>query len=108
MIVAGKSFSLGRTPPGDYQRHSWEVRNGGSIPLKLRTRFTSGHCGFSLWLGVDHIVPAGGLLTVSLTCPTSEEGNVPYSAYADVFTDDPESPWVRFRVFGITDRTDAP
>lgn len=100
--VEGRSFSLGSTTIGDYQRHSWVIRNAGTLPLKLRTRFTSGRCGFSLWLGENYSVPAGGLLTVSLTCPTPHQADTPYSAYADVLTDDPEFPKVRFRVFGIT------
>ena len=106
--IEGRSFSLGTTPIGDYQSHTWRIGNGGSIPLKLRTRFTSGHCGFSLWLGKDYFVPAGGWLTVSLTCPTPHQAEVAYSAYADVLTDDPELPRVRFRVFGVTGQLTEP
>jgi hypothetical protein len=102
MTVEGRTFSLGTTPRGDYLRHSWVIRNGGPNPLKLRTHFTSGHCGFSLWLGRDYFLPAGEQLTVSLTCPTPDQGDVAFSSYVDVHTDDPSSPKVRFRVFGVT------
>ncbi len=108
MTVDGRSFSLGTTPIGEYQHHSWVIRNEGSKPLKLRTRFTKGRCGFSLWLGADHFVPAGGSLTVSLTCPTPGRGSISYSGYADVLSNDPENPRIRFRVFGITARSDVP
>jgi hypothetical protein len=114
MVLVGLSMAwstthpFGTTPPGDSQRHSWVIQNRGTNPLKLRTHFTSGHCGFSLWLGEDHVISAGGLFTVSLTCPTPDRGSIPYSAYADVFTDDPQSPKVRFRVFGITSPSVAP
>ena len=102
ILLEGKTFDLGTTPPGKFQRHSWEVRNRGSFPLKFRTHFTSGRCGFSLWLGVDQVIPPGGLIEVSLSCPTSSQGNRPYSAHAEVATNDPESPLIRFRVFGMT------
>jgi hypothetical protein len=108
MTVEDRSYSLGTTPGGAYQRHSWVIRNGGSIPLKLRTHFTQDRCGFSLWLGQDYFVPAGGRLTVSLTCPTPRRSGAPYSGHADVFTDDPDSPSVRFRVFGVTGLSTVP
>jgi hypothetical protein len=107
-IIKGRSFSLGTTPIGDFQRHTWQIQNGGSIPLKLRTRFTSGHCGFSLWLGQDYFVPAGESLTVSLTCPTPHQAEAAYSAHVDVLTDDPEHPRVRLRVFGVTGQSAEP
>jgi hypothetical protein len=107
-IIEGRSFSLGTTPIGDFQRHTWQIQNGGSIPLKLRTRFTSGHCGFSLWLGQDYFVPAGESLTVSLTCPTPHQAEAAYSAHVDVLTDDPEHPRVRLRVFGVTGQAAEP
>jgi hypothetical protein len=108
IVVEGLAFSLGTVPRGGYQRHSWVIRNAGPLPLKLRTKFTSGRCGFSLWLGEDHIVPAGGLFTVSLTCPIPSSAGRTFSAHADVSTDLSNRPRLRFRVCGITDPTPAP
>ena len=102
VVVESLAFSCGTTPRGGYQRHSWTMKNGGSVSLNLRTRFTSGRCGFSLWQGQDHEIPPGESITVSLTCPTPHHPGSPYSGHAEVSTNDSESPRVRFRIFGIS------
>ncbi len=94
------AFPLGPTEPGGYQRHSWSIRNAGPTPVKLRTHFTSGHCGFSLWLGEDRILAPGSSTIVSLSCPTPTRAAASYSAHADVRTSDPARPVVRFRLYG--------
>lgn len=103
--VEGKTHDLGTTAPGGHVRHSWLIRNDARRPLKLRTRFTSGRCGFSLWIGEDYAIPPGDSLRVSLTMPTPSQLATAYSGLADVKTDDPEAPSLRFRVFGRTGAT---
>lgn len=94
------AFPLGLTEPGEYQRHSWSIRNTGPTPLKLRTHFTSGRCGFSLWLGEDRVLAPGSSTSVTLSCPTPTRAAASYSAHADVRTSDPARPVVRFRLYG--------
>jgi hypothetical protein len=101
VVEEDRTFLCGRTLPGTYGRHSWVIRNAGSVPLKLRTRFTSGRCGFSLWLGGNYTIPPEGRLTVSLTWPTPLVGAMTYSSHAEVWTNDPMSPKVRFKVVGV-------
>ncbi len=100
--VEGKTHDLGTTAQGEYARHSWLIRNDARRPLKLRTHFTSGRCGFSLWLGEDYTIPPGNSLRVSLTTPTPSQHATAYAGIVDVKTDDPEAPSLRFRVFGRT------
>ena len=102
VVAGGPAFPCGTTPRGTFGRHSWTLRNAGPAPLKLRTRFTSGHCGFNLWQGEEHVIPSGEEITVSLTWPTPENEATPYSDHAEVWTNDPSTPRVRFRIVGMT------
>ncbi len=102
VVVGVLAFPCGTTPPGVFGRHSWTLRNVGPTPLKLRTRFTSGHSGFNLWQGVEHVLPSGEQITVSLTWPTPQNKATPYSEHAEVWTNDPDRPRIRFRVVGLT------
>ena len=68
---------------GGYGRHSWTLRNDGPTPITLRTYFTSGRCGFSLWRGVNHVLPPGSRRVVSITYPTPHFASVPFESYVD-------------------------
>jgi hypothetical protein len=99
-LVGDSAFDGGSMPRGTFGRHSWVIRNVGVVPLRLRTRFTSGHSGFSLWLGEDHVVPPGHRITVHLTWPIPSPASQPFASYATIATNDPTRPEVRLRVVG--------
>ncbi len=102
VVAGGLAFSCGTTPRDTFGRHSWTLRNEALTPLKLRTRFTSGHCGFSLWQGEEHVIAPGRQVTVWLAWRTPENADSPYSGHAEVWTNDPGRPRIRFRIVGIT------
>jgi len=104
MLVVGSptAFDCGTVPRGTYRRQGWEVRNAARAPLRLRTWFTSGRSGFSLWQGQEHVIPPGRSLVVHLTWATPTEPGVPFSRYATLRTNDPDRPEVRLRVVGIS------
>jgi hypothetical protein len=105
MVVIDRPLTCLLEPdrPGTANRHSWIIRNESSTPLKLRTHFTSGRCGFSLWLGQDQIIAPGGTFVVSLAWTTPSRFNQPFSNHAEVWTNDPERPKLQFKVVGKTD-----
>ncbi len=78
------------------------IRNRGQLPLRLRIRFTSGRCGFSLWQGQEHVIPAGDRVAVRMTWPTPDRDGLPYANHVEIWTDDPETPRFRLRIVGIT------
>jgi hypothetical protein len=96
------TFFIEPDRPETANRHSWSIRNESSTPLKLRTHFTSGRCGFSLWLGQDQIVPPGGTFVVSLAWNTPTRYNRSFAFHAEVWTNDPDRPKLRFKVVGKT------
>ena len=96
------TFTCGTMAFGSYGRHAWTIRNGGVIPLRIRTRFTSGRSGFSLWQGEEHVVEPGLQITVHLTWISPSRQAVPFSSYATLWTNDPERPEIRLRVVGTS------
>lgn len=102
VVREGRSFGCGSTHPGAFQRHSWAIRNEGSAPLHLRTRFTSGRCGFSLWLGEDYQVEAGQSLDVWICSPSPGRAAAPYFAAVEILTNDPDCPRLRLRLVGLS------
>jgi len=101
-LVENPTFRCGTMPEGTYGRHPWVIRNIGAVPLRLRTRFTSGHSGFSLWQGEEHVVEPGVRITVYLTWASSSRASVPFSSYAILRTNDPERPEFRLMVVGTS------
>jgi hypothetical protein len=51
---------------------------------------------------VEHVIPPGEQITVSLTWPTPQNEATPYSGHAEVWTNDPDLPRIRFRIVGMT------
>ncbi len=102
VIVDGPSFLLPPSELGVFERHSWTIRNDGPYPLTLRTHFTSGRSGFSLWLGREQTIPPGGSVQVDLTWQTPSLASTSFSRHAEVWTNDPEQAKVRFKVVGKT------
>ena len=96
------AFDGGTFPRGTYGRHSWEVANAGAEPIRLRTLFTSGRSGFSLWQGRDHAIPPGRRITVHLSFPVPAAASLPFESYATLRTSDPTRPEFRLRVVGTS------
>jgi hypothetical protein len=101
-LAESPTFQCGSTPFGTYGRHPWVIRNGGSEPLRIRTRFTSGRSGFSLWQGEEHVIEPGVQITVHLTWVTPTRVSVPFSSYATLWTNDPQRAEFRLRVVGTS------
>ena len=101
-LAESPTFLRGTAATGLVGRHSWVIRNVGTTPLRLRTRFTSGRSGFSLWQGQDHRIGPGDQVTTSLTWFAPARPSVPFSAHVILRTDDPERPELRLRVVGIS------
>jgi hypothetical protein len=97
--------SVGTISQDTTGHHSWTVRNDSESPLALRTHFTSGRCGFSLWLGQERILTPGESFVVSLTWTTPNQGSRTYSNQAEVWTNDPAQPKIVFKVVGKTSKT---
>jgi hypothetical protein len=102
-LVGESAFDGGPMPRGTFGRHSWVIRNVGIEPLRLRTRFTSGRSGFSLWQGEDHSIPPGRRITVHLTWTIPSPGSQPFANYATLGTNDPTRPEFRLRVVGTSE-----
>jgi hypothetical protein len=96
------TFQCGSISPGHAGRHSWLIRNAGATALVLRTRFTSGRSGYSLWQGQDHLIEPGGQVTTYLTWFTPGRPSMPFSACVILRTNDPEKPELCLRVVGIS------
>jgi hypothetical protein len=102
VIDDGPSFPLGRSQTGVSERQIWTIRNDGPNVLKLRTHFTSGRCGFRLWLGQNDFVKPGEPIVVALSRPTPLHDSQAFAAHAEVWTNDPDQPRVKLRVVGKT------
>jgi hypothetical protein len=102
-LVGNSAFDRGAMPKGTFGRHSWTLRNVGIERLQLRTRFTSGRSGFSLWLGEDHVIEPGCRITVHLTWAIPTAASQPFANYATLRTNDPTRPEFRLRVVGTSD-----
>jgi hypothetical protein len=100
--VENSTFQCGSSPSGSYGRHPWVIRNGGTKPLRLRIRFTSGRSGFSLGQGEEHVIEAGSRITVHLTWLTPVRASSPFASYAILWTNDPKRAEVRLRVVGTS------
>jgi hypothetical protein len=94
--------------PESYGRQTWTIRNDAQSPLKLRTHFTSGRCGFSLWLGQEKIIAPGEKFVVSLTWVLPPQNARAFSNHAEVWTNDPDRPKIRFKVVGRTEFQKVP
>lgn len=103
-LIGAQVFRCGPIEPGTFGRHAWVIRNAGTAPLRLRTWFTSGRTGFSLWQGREHALEPGSRITVHLTWRTPGRESEPYASYAILRTDDPERPEIRLSVVGTTRR----
>ena len=109
MELVGSPTFVVRVPPGEaFGRHSWEVHNAGAATLRLRTRFTSGRCGFSLWQGREHAIGPGERLTVHLAWPIPSLASRPFASYATIATSDPARPEFRLKVVGISGPAASP
>jgi hypothetical protein len=51
---------------------------------------------------MEHVILPGDQVTVWLAWPTPENGATPYSNHAEIWTNDPDRPQIRFRTFGMT------
>ena len=99
------TFPCGVMPGGTYGRHAWTIRNAGSTPLRIRTRYTEGRTGFSLWQGVEHRVEAGDSITVHLTWLTPEHPDLSFASYITLWTNDPLCFQIHLRVVGQSGAT---
>lgn len=102
VVVEGPTYLCGDVPAGLAGRHSWVLRNVGTDALRLRTRFTSGRSGFSLWQGEDHLIGPGEQIPASLTWFAPTRPSTSFSAHAILRTNDPEKPELRLRVVGVS------
>ena len=102
IVQGGPTYVASPTQIDHLSRHTWTVRNTSRVPIKLRTRFTSGRCGFSLWIGREVILPPDGEMQMSLTWPSPIVPAIPYTAFATILTSDPNLPKLRLKVVGIT------
>ncbi len=103
LVVEGdRVFPCGSPTPGSFGRHPWVIRNRGNVPVRLRTRFTSGRTGFSLWQGTEHLVEPGRQITVHLTWVTPGRESTPFAGFAILRTSDPTLPEFRLAVVGRT------
>jgi len=104
VIVEAPTHRCGPAPRGSFGRHPWEIRNEGARPLHLRTYFTSGRTGFSLWQGMTHVIEPGRSTLVHLTYAVPSDRARAFDALVILKTDDPERREVRLRVVGISSR----
>jgi hypothetical protein len=105
-LAESPTFQCETNSPGHASRHSWLIRNSGPTALVLRTRFTSGRSGYSLWQGQDHLIEPGGQVTTFLTWFTPGLPSVPFITYVTLRTNDPETPELRLRVVGVSGPVD--
>ena len=105
-LAESPTFLCGAATAGLAGRHPWVIRNVGTTPLVLRTRFTGGRSGFSLWQGQDHLIRPGEQVTTFLTWFTPGRPSVPFSTRVILRTNDPETPELRLRVVGVSGLVD--
>ncbi len=98
--VGERTFRCATAPPGSYGRHPWVIENLGAVPLRIRTRFTSGRTGFSLWQGQEHAIEPGDRIIVHLTWVTPRREGAPFTSFATLRTNDPTRPEFRLAVVG--------
>lgn len=104
MLVVAEplTYRCGTVLPGSFGRHPWEIRNVGARAVRIRTYFTGGRTGFSLWQRMTHVVEPGGSLPVHLTYAVPGGRPRAFEALVILRTDDPEHAEVRFRVVGTS------
>ncbi len=101
-IDAPLTYRCGPVARGSFGRHPWVIRNEGARRVKLRTYFTSGRSGFSLWQGVDHFIEPDQSIVVHLTWAAPSDRARAFESYVILKTDDPERTEVRLRVVGTS------
>ncbi|WP_435006921.1 hypothetical protein P12x_004362 [Tundrisphaera lichenicola] len=105
-IIGDPTFQCGTMPRGSFGRHRWEFHNLGTTSIRLRTRFTSGRSGFSLWQGISHRIEPGGRIDLFLTWPVPGPPGQPFANYVLLRTDVFSEPEIRLRVVGSSDQID--
>ncbi len=106
-IEGSPTFACGKRPPNTFQRHTWMIGNEGRAPLILIVGETSRGCGLNLWEGENRAVAPGGKAEIQLTWPSPGGEALPFSAFATIGTNDPETPKIRLQVDGITSPRDG-